>query len=43
MADEICWRIAFSGRFTLPIAIIVSTRLSASRAVLAWMVVSDPS
>jgi len=36
-------RIAFSGRFTLPIAIIVSTRLSASRAVLAWIVVSDPS
>src|SRR5262249_19542329 len=43
MADEICWRIARSGRFVAPIAIIVSIRDSASRGVFAWTVVSDPS
>ena len=31
MADAICWRIAFSGRFVAPIEIIVSIRVSASR------------
>ena len=35
IAAAICWRIAFSGRLTLPIAIIVSMRASASRGVLA--------
>ena len=43
MADAICWRIAFSGRFVAPIAIIVSIRDRASRGVLAWTVVSEPS
>ena len=43
MADEICWRIARSGRLVAPIAIIVSIRVSASRAVFACTVVSDPS
>ena len=42
-ADAICWRIALSGRFMAPIEIIVSIRVSASRGVLAWTVVSDPS
>ena len=43
MADAICWRMARSGRLVAPIAIIVSIRVSASRGVLAWTVVSDPS
>src|SRR5262249_51919288 len=43
IADAICWRIARSGRLVAPIAIIVSMRLSASRGVLAWTVVSEPS
>ncbi len=43
MADAIWCRIARSGRLTLPIEIIVSTRVSASRGELAWTVVSDPS
>ena len=43
IAEAICWRIARSGRLVAPIAIIVSMRDSASRGVLAWTVVSDPS
>ena len=43
IAEAICARIAFSGRVGAPIAIIVSIRVSASRGVLAWTVVSDPS
>src|SRR5688572_5884878 len=43
MAEAICWRIALSGRFVEPIAIIVSTRVSASRGVFACTVVSEPS
>ena len=43
MALAICWRIAFSGRSRLAMAIMVSSRLSASRGVLAWSVVSEPS
>src|SRR5918994_1987905 len=43
MAAATCWRIARSGRFVEPIAIIVSILDSASRGVFAWTVVSDPS
>ena len=42
-ADAICARIAFSGKLTLPIMAIVSMRATASRGVLAWIVVSEPS
>src|ERR671931_318080 len=43
MADAICWRMARSGRFVAPIAIIVSILDIASRGVFACTVVSDPS
>ena len=43
MALAICCRIAFSGRSRLAMEIMVSSRLSASRGVLAWSVVSEPS
>ena len=43
MALAICCRMAFSGRSRLAMAIMVSSRLSASRGVLAWSVVSEPS
>ena len=42
-AEAICERMAFSGRFRLAISDMVSMRLSASRGLLAWTVVSDPS
>ena len=42
-ADAICWRIARSGMFRFAIATIVSSRYSASRGLLAWMVVKLPS
>ena len=35
MAEEICWRTDFSGRFMLPIATIDSSLEMASRGVLA--------
>ena len=41
-AEEICWRIAFSGMLRLAIATIVSRRYSASRGLLAWIVVKTP-
>ena len=43
MALAICCRMARSGSSRLAIEIIVSSRLSASRGVLAWSVVSEPS
>ena len=43
MALAICCRIAFSGSSRPAIEIIVSSRLSASRGVLACSVVSEPS
>ena len=43
MAEAICWRTDFSGRFMLPMATIDSSLEMASRGVLAWMVVMEPS
>ena len=43
IAEAICWRIARSGMFRFAIATIVSSRYSASRALLAWTVVRLPS
>ena len=43
MALAICWRMARSGSSRLAMEIMVSSRLRASRGVLAWSVVSEPS
>ena len=43
MAEATCSRIARSGSSTPAISTIVSRRASASRGVLAWTVVSEPS
>ena len=43
MADAVCSRIARSGRFRFAMATMVSNRYSASRGLLAWMVVKLPS
>ena len=42
-AEAIWARMAFSGREMLPIMAMVSMRAMASRGLLAWMVVIDPS
>src|SRR5574341_1405696 len=43
MAELTCWRIARTPMLALAIPTITSRRLMASRGLLAWMVVSDPS
>ena len=42
-AELICWRLAFGGRFMPAMPIMFSSRVSASRGALAWIVVIDPS
>ena len=42
-AEAICQRTARSGKFNWAIATNISTRLSASFGVLAWIVVNEPS
>ena len=42
-AEATCWRTALSGMLRLAIATIVSRRYSASRGLLAWIVVRLPS
>ncbi|MCY1179669.1 hypothetical protein D9M73_200780 [compost metagenome] len=43
MAEAICWRMALIGKVAPVIDTIFSIRPNASRAVLAWIVVSEPS
>jgi hypothetical protein len=43
MAETTCSRIALAGKSKPAISTMFSTRESASRGVLAWTVVSDPS
>ena len=43
IAEAICWRTCVSGRLRLAMATMDSRRDSASRGVLAWMVVIEPS
>ncbi|MNZ98405.1 hypothetical protein D3C78_1176870 [compost metagenome] len=43
MAEAICWRSALIGKVAPVIATMFSIRPKASRGVLAWMVVSEPS
>src|SRR5471032_2132832 len=43
MAALICWRMALPGNMAAAMLIMFSRRVSASRAVLAWMVAIDPS
>jgi len=42
-AEEMCWRTTLSGNSIPAMSTIVSSRAMASRGVLAWMVVSEPS
>ena len=43
IAEAICLRTAFSGRFRLAMRAIVSIRATASRGLFAWTVVKEPS